>query len=312
MISETFKLNDGHSMPALGLGTASDDNVEQVTYTAIKNGYRHIDTAFIYQSEKAIGKGIQRAISDGLVTREELFVTTKVWPTFHDRVSESLDASLADLGLEYVDLLLLHWPAAMDYDASNKHAYETRFTDANDWIATYVLMEAEKAAGRTKSIGVCNVSETNLKKLLKQAKTVPAVNQFEIHPYLPQKQEVAFNESLGILVTAYSPLGSSTGQVRLHENAVVEEIAKKHGTATASVLVNWHVSQGRAVLPKTTSEVRVKSNAQKVHLDEDDLKRLDKIWETIGTHRAIGLAWMDKDGDHLGYPEDDVEFVWSK
>ncbi|KAG5370321.1 D-galacturonate reductase [Yarrowia sp. C11] len=310
IITETFKLNDGRSIPALGLGTASDANVEEVTYAAIKDGYKHIDTAYIYKSEEAIGKGIKRAIADGLITREELFVTTKVWPTFHGRVKESLDYSLKDLGLDYVDLLLVHWPAALHPDPKDRHAYVPKntdgsphYTDDNDWIGIYQDLEKEQAAGRTKSIGVSNVSEKYLKELLKRAKTVPAVNQFENHPYLPQKKEIEFNKKHGILVTAYSPLGSSNGKIKLHENPVVAEIAKKHNSTTGSVLINWHISQGRSVIPKTRSVERVEANAQKVDLDADDLAKLDKIWEATGTQRAIGLDWLDKAGDNLGYED---------
>lgn len=126
-----------------------------------------------------------------------------------------------------------------------------RYSDSlDDWITTYKQIEEEKLSGRTKSIGVSNVSEVYLKRLLDQVKTVPAVNQFEIHPYLPQKKEIEFNEKHGILVTAFSPLGSSTGALKLHENPIAVEIAQKHNTSTGSVLINWHVSQKRAVLPR--------------------------------------------------------------
>ncbi|KAG5355155.1 D-arabinose dehydrogenase [NAD(P)+] heavy chain [Yarrowia sp. B02] len=310
IITKTFTLNDGKKIPALGLGTASDANVEEVTYAAIKDGYRHIDTAYIYKSEKAIGNAIKKAIADGLVSREELFVTTKVWPTFHGRVKESLDYSLGDLGLDYVDLLLVHWPAALHPDENDRHAYvpknadgSAKYTDDNDWIQIFIDLEKEKNAGRVKSIGVSNASEKYLKELFKRTKIVPAVNQFENHPYLPQKKEIEFNEKHGILVTAYSPLGSSSGKIKLHENPVVVEIAKKHNATTGSVLINWHIAQGRSVIPKTRSVERVKANAELVELDKDDLAKLDAIWEQTGTQRAIGLDWLDKAGDNLGFAD---------
>lgn len=310
IITEKLKLNDGREIPALGLGTASDANVEEVTYAAIKDGYRHIDTAYIYKSEQAIGRGIKKAIDEGLVKREDLWITTKVWPTFHGRVKESLDYSLKDLGLDYVDLLLVHWPAALHPDPNDRHAYvpknadgKPHYNDNNDWIAIYEELEKEQAGGRAKSIGVSNVSEKYLKELLKRVKVRPAVNQFENHPYLPQKKEVEYNEKEGILVTAYSPLGSSAGKIKLHENPVVKEIADKHKTTTGSVLINWHISQGRSVIPKTRSVERVKENAQKVDLDKDDLEKLDTIYKNGGTQRAIGLEWLDKAGDNLGFSD---------
>ncbi|KAG5362272.1 D-galacturonate reductase [Yarrowia sp. C11] len=315
VITDSFKLNDGHSIPALGLGTASDANVAEVTYTAIKCGYRHIDTAFIYGSELEVGKGIKKAISEGLVKREDLFITTKVWPTYYNRVSESLDYSLKQLDMDYVDLLLVHWPVSLLHDPKDPIAIRPvnedgsiKYTEStDDWITTYQQIELEQQAGRTKSIGVSNVSETYLKRLLKQTKTVPAVNQFENHPWLPQKKEIDFNEKLGIRVSAFSPLGSSTGDLNLHADPTVVQIAHKHQTTTGSVLINWHVSQGRVVLPKTRSNERVVANGVKVDLDQEDLDNLDNIWLKTGTQRAIGLRWLDKTGDYLGYDADDIE-----
>lgn len=294
-------------MPALGLGTFQNDACEQVVYDAIKAGYRHIDTAFIYRTEAAVGNAVSRAISEGLVTREELWITTKVWPTFHDRVSESVDKSLALLKTDYIDLLLVHWPVALNYDVNDDYVFlpktandEIDIADGDDWIGFYNQLEHEHVtSGRVKSIGVSNVSAVYLDKLLPKVSIVPAVNQFENHPLLPQKAEISANLTHGIQITAFSPLGSGQGVINLHENPVVVDLAEKYQTSTASILINWHIGQGRSVIPKTANSERVISNATKVDIEAEDLAKIDAISEEFGTHRTVPFHLFKS--DCLGY-----------
>lgn len=306
-----FTLNDGRQIPALGFGTYDNSNCEDVVYEAIKVGYRHIDTAFIYKTEEAIGNAVRRAISEGLVTREELWITTKIWPTFHDRVSEGLDKSLKLLGMDYVDLLLIHWPVALEGDLENDYAFmpadehgNTLYGNNDDWVSFYLKLEQEHKNGRAKSIGVSNVSAKYLPELLEKASIIPAINQFEVHPKLPQKKEIEANESRGISVTAFSPLGSSQGLFNLHENPVVLEIADKHQATTGSVLINWHIKQGRSVIPKTQTVERVAANAAFVNLDSEDLLRIDNIAAEFGLHRTVDFGPLGSRGDKLGYSDE--------
>lgn len=300
-------LNDGRKMPALGLGTFQNDSCEQVVYDAIKAGYRHIDTAFIYRTEAAVGNAITRAISEGLVTREELWITTKVWPTFHDRVSQSVDKSLALLQTSYIDLLLVHWPVALNYDVNDDYVFlpktandEIDIAEGDDWVSFYKQLEVEhKTTNRVKSIGVSNVSAVYLEKLLPEVSIVPAVNQFENHPLLPQKEEIKANLTKGIQITAFSPLGSGQGVINLHDNPVIVELAEKYQTTTASILINWHICQGRSVIPKTANSERVVANATKVDIQAEDLAKIDAISAEFGTHRTVPFHLFKK--DCLGY-----------
>lgn len=306
LTTATITLNDGRAMPVLGLGTFQNDACESVVYEAIKAGYRHIDTAFIYQTEAAVGNAITRAISEGLVTREELWITTKVWPTFHDRVSQSVDKSLALLKTSYIDLLLVHWPVALNYDTSDDYLFLPKKADdsidiaeGDDWVSFYKQIEAEQQTGRVKSIGVSNVSAVYLEKLLEKASVIPAINQFENHPLLPQKEEIAANLKHGIQITAFSPLGSGQGTINLHENPTIVSLADKYDTTTASILINWHVCQGRTVIPKTSNSERVVSNAAKIDIADEDLALIDAISAKEGTHRTVPFHLFK--ADCLGY-----------
>ncbi|VBB85226.1 Protein of aldo/keto reductase family [Yarrowia lipolytica] len=307
LTTSTITLNDGRAMPALGLGTFQNDACEQVVYDAIKAGYRHIDTAFIYRTEEAVGNAVERAIFDGIVARSDLWITTKVWPTYHDRVPQSVDKSLALLKTDYIDLLLVHWPVALNGDPNDDYSFlpkredgEIDITEGDDWISFYKQLETEQKTGRVKSIGVSNVSSVYLERLLEHASVIPAVNQFENHPLLPQKDQIEANLKQGIQITAYSPLGSGQGVINLHENPTIVELAEKYNTSTASILINWHICQGRSVIPKTANSLRVVSNAVKVEISAQDLAKIDAISAEHGTHRTVPFHLFKK--DCLGYP----------
>lgn len=278
-------------MPALGLGTWKADPGQvaaAVEHALVKVGIRHIDGAYYYENEKEVGQGLKRAFEAG-IKREDIFITTKVWPTHHNRVEESLDHSLKDLGLDYVDLVLVHWPFGMipnknhhliPQNDDGTYNHDPSFDIHENWRQ----FEAVYAKGKTKAIGVSNYSIPSLEKLLSQAKVVPVCNQIELHPLLPQHDLVKYCESKGIVITAWSPLALL--DKRLHESDVVKAISKKHNTNSVIVCISWHISSGRAVIPKSVKLERVESNAQVVDLDKEDIAALDNLWKTTGIVRT--------------------------
>eukprot|EP00297_Palpitomonas_bilix_P024233 CAMPEP_0113882486 /NCGR_PEP_ID=MMETSP0780_2-20120614/8990_1 /TAXON_ID=652834 /ORGANISM="Palpitomonas bilix" /LENGTH=314 /DNA_ID=CAMNT_0000869523 /DNA_START=29 /DNA_END=970 /DNA_ORIENTATION=- /assembly_acc=CAM_ASM_000599 len=271
-----LKLNSGHSVPALGLGTWQSDTgaVKAAVKEAIKYGYRHIDAAWAYGNEGEVGEGIAECIKEGLVKREDLFVTTKLWNTFHevDRVPLALNESLAALKLDYIDLFLMHWPRSVREGAPNPVPPE--FIQDIDYVDTYKAMEKLLATGKVKSIGVSNFSIAKIERILEECDIVPAMNQVEMHPLHAQPTLLQYCSRNRICLTAYSPLGAPTRPARLikddHpvllENKVIEAIAKKYDATSAQVVLKWGVQRGCAVIPKSTTKERIASNFDAVNL----------------------------------------------
>ena len=208
---------------------------------ALKTGYRHIDGALCYGNEKEVGAGLKAGFDSG-IKREDVFVTTKLWSTHHRDVEKAIDTSLADLGLDYVDLYLIHWPVAMNQngnhplfpklpDGSRDIDHDRKHTD------TWKDMEKLLETGKTKAVGVCNYSAKYLQELLDIATTKPTVNQIENHPLLPQEEILELAKANGILVTAYSPLGSADSPLLKDEDVV--RIAEKHSVEPANVLIGY-------------------------------------------------------------------------
>ncbi|MGW7096893.1 aldo/keto reductase [Streptomyces sp. NPDC054874] len=250
----SITLNNGLDMPQLGFGVwqVPDDEAEKAVTTAIETGYRSIDTAAIYENETGTGK----AIAAAGVSRDELFVTTKLWNSEqgHDRALRAFDASLDKLGLDYVDLYLIHWPVPA------KDAY----------TETYKVLEKILADGRAKAIGVSNFHPEHLKRLLAETSVVPAVNQVELHPQLQQGELRAFHAEHGIATEAWSPLGQGKG---LLEVPTVVAIAQKHGRTPAQAVLRWHLQTGNIAIPKSVTPSRIKENLDVFgfELDADDL-----------------------------------------
>ncbi|MFI7286229.1 aldo/keto reductase [Streptomyces anulatus] len=250
----SITLNNGLDMPQLGFGVwqVPDDEAEKAVATAIETGYRSIDTAAIYANETGTGK----AVAASGVARDELFVTTKLWNSEqgHDSTLRAFDASLDKLGLDYVDLYLIHWPVPA------KDAY----TD------TYKAFEKILADGRAKAIGVSNFHPEHLKRLFAETSVVPAVNQIELHPQLQQAESRAFHADHGIATEAWSPLGQGKG---LLEVPTVVAIAQKHGRTPAQAVLRWHLQTGNIVIPKSVTPSRIKENLDVFgfELDADDL-----------------------------------------
>lgn len=301
-----LKLNTGATIPALGLGTWQSKPGEvaaAVEHALVHSHYRHVDAAYVYQNEGEVGQGIKKALDAGAISREKLFVTTKVFPSFHNKVEESLNESLKNLGLDYVDLFLVHWPIGFNPNG-NDPLFPTKsdgtldYDDSFDLVKMYKDLEKEYKSGRVKAIGICNASIKTLEYLLPKIDVVPAVNQIELHPYLPQNDLVKFCESRGILIEAYSPLGSAGGPL-LKEPEIIE-LAKKHKTEPATILISYHLSSGRVVLPKSVNPKRIDSNAQFVKLSKEDLEELASIEEKRGIHRYNRPEWAD---GRLGFPD---------
>ncbi|KAK6384352.1 hypothetical protein LTS17_001915 [Exophiala oligosperma] len=269
----SFKLSNGNSIPGIGLGTwlAPPGEVGEAVVAALKEGYRHIDCALIYKNEAEVGQGIKRSG----VPREEIFITSKLWNTFHPNAAESLRRSLEDLGTDYLDL----------YNGSNEllpvNPDGSRSVDRGwDMSKTWAQMEEILASGKVKAIGVCNWSVPYLEELKKTWRVKPVVNQVELHPSLPQHELVQWCKKEGILVEAYSPLGGSGAPIA--SDSEIVRIAKKHDVAPANILISFHVNQGVVPLVKSTSPSRLKSNFQIVNLDDEDLKTLNEFSKQPG------------------------------
>lgn len=253
MAIPSIPLNDGHSIPQLGLGVykVEDAHAANLVAGAIESGYRHIDTAALYVNERGVGTGIR---ASG-VSRDELFITTKVWDDDHgfEATLRAFDASLDRLGLDYVDLYLIHWPVP------SKDLY----------VETWRALEWLRAEKRARSIGVSNFHPEHIQRLLDEHDVVPAVNQIELHPLLPQAEVRAWDAAHGIVTESWSPLARG----RLLDDPVLSAIAAKHAATVAQVVIRWHIQLGVVVIPKSNSIERVRSNAHvfDFELDEHDL-----------------------------------------
>jgi len=272
-------LNNGLKMPAIGLGCFSGTTPEEQAkcqawvLTALQNGYRHLDTAYGYHTEKYVGA----AVRESGIPREEIFITTKLTSTHHSRVAAALEESLERAGVDYFDLYLMHWPMAFHYRTDGSGPKRPDGTwDLDDectFSQTWADMEKLMGTGKVRAIGVSNFSIKNLEILLKTATIVPAVNQVELHPLLAQNDLVKYCKEKGIMLTAYSP----TGYAQVSEHPEVVKIAAKHGVSSPQVSLAWHVQRGYTACPKSTNSERQKANLNLPTLDEEDVKILNSL-----------------------------------
>ena len=288
---KTLQFKNGDHLPILGLGTwkSKPGEVRQAVYWAIEAGYRNIDCAAIYQNEREVGQGIADAIGDGLVKRQDLFITSKLWNDSHrhDDVKPALEKTLTDLRLDYLDLYLIHWPIAFKRGVSFATLREEFYTYQDVPLAqTWEGMQDQKMSALTRHIGVSNFNQKKLKEILDLGGEKPEMNQIELHPFLPQQPLVDFCKANDLLVTAYSPLGSPDSRAERHkndpkllENPVVQEIASKHGASIGQVLIAWSIARDIAVIPKSINQGRIIDNLKSADLvlDEQDMKSLSEI-----------------------------------
>lgn len=281
--SKTYTLNTGARIPAVGLGTwqSAPNEVEKAVEYALRAGYRHIDTALAYQNEAEVGRGIKNSG----VPREEIWITTKLDNPWHKRVQEGIDSSLKSLGVDYVDLYLMHWPSSTDPDDLKKHYPDWNF------VKTWEEMQKLPATGKVKNIGVSNFGIKNLEILLNDptCKIVPAVNQIELHPNNPSPKLVAYNTSKGIHSTGYSCLGSTNSP--LYKDKTLLSMAEVKGKTPQQVLLAWGLQKGWSVIPKSVNKERIEKNWELDgwELTPEEIKKLDGLPDRF---KVCGDAWL--------------------
>jgi 2,5-diketo-D-gluconate reductase A len=242
MTVPSLQLNDGHSIPQLGFGVflVDPDEAERIVSDALEVGYRHIDTAAAYGNEKGVG----RAIEKSGIPRDELFITTKLWNSDQgtQSVVDAMELSLEKLGMDYVDLYLIHWPRP----------------DLDRYLDTWLTFEQLKADAKTHSIGVSNFHRAHLEKVIAGSSTVPAVDQLELHPAFAQRDLRAYGAEIGMHIEAWGPLGQ--GKYDLFGEQAVQDAAAAHGVTPAQAVIRWHLQNGIIVFPKTNSRERMAEN----------------------------------------------------
>lgn len=259
------KLNNGVEIPYLGLGTfqITGKKVYEAISYALEIGYRHFDSAKFYQNEKEVGEVIREAIDKGLVSREEIFITTKLWNDDHGYkpTAQAFHQSLNDLGLEYIDLYLIHWPASgLRYES---------------WKAMEKIVEE----GQCRAIGVSNYTIRHLEELLEKASMVPVINQVEFSPYLYQKNLLEYCNSKSIMLESYAPL---TRGEKLTDSKLVK-VATKYSKSPAQILIRWCLEHGIVVIPKSEKKLRIQENANvfDFSISIEDMAELDSLNENL-------------------------------
>lgn len=254
-----IKLNDGQLIPQIGLGVykIAGESAEPLILNAFEAGYRRIDTAAFYGNEPEVGAAVRNS---GL-QREEIFVTTKVWKDDHgyDRALEAIDESLARLNIEYIDMVLIHWPSPA----------------LNKFVDTWAAFQKAKESGKVRGIGVSNFQPAHLDQLLAARGIVPAINQIELHPGLQQAELRAYNAAHEILTEAWSPLARG----RFNDSPVIEQLTAKHQRSATQVIVRWHLQLGNLIIPKTATPARLAGNISvfDFELDAEDMSAIASL-----------------------------------
>ncbi|WP_255546276.1 aldo/keto reductase [Glaciihabitans sp. dw_435] len=278
-MTDFLTLNNGVQMPALGLGVfqSSKDDTASAVESALRTGYRHIDTAAAYYNEREVGEGIRASGVD----RDEIFIETKVWISQYgyDETLHAFDVSAAKLGVDRIDLLILHQPAPWQFEIT---------------LEAYRALETLLADGKVRSIGVSNFRPVHLDHLFENSTVVPAVNQIELHPYFTQKETQRADASHGIITQAWSPIGginvfpgyNNEGAKNPLHDPTIEAIATAHGKSAAQVMIRWHLQQGRSAIPKSVRPERIAENFAvfDFELSDAELEAIDGL--DVGIRRG--------------------------
>jgi len=306
-----IKFYNGREIPLVGLGTwkSGPDVIRQTVKEAVYAGYRHLDCAWMYQNEQEVGKAIHELFSEGVVKREELFITSKLWNTFHSksRVQIGLKETLKALGLAFIDLFLIHWPVGYkEGDDPLPKDDNGKFIPSDiDFIETWKAMEDLVREGLCRNIGVSNFNIKQVQRILDEGDLKPVVLQVECHPYLNQSELVDFCHNNGIVLTAYSPLGSpdrtwaTDDDPKVLEDPVLKSIAEKYGKSPAQIALKFQVQRNVVVIPKSSTPARIKENAALFDftLSNEDMKAITDLNRNF---RAVHVPWMNV-GPHFPF-----------
>jgi len=285
-LGKTITLRTNAIVPQIGLGTwlSKPREVENAVEIAIRNGYRHLDLARIYENQHEVGAALKKVIPS-VVKREDLWITSKLWNSAHQEAEayKELDETLSQVGTDYLDLYLIHWPVAFQpgrglFPKSSPDAKEVDLDTETSLTETWKTLIKLQKTGKVKNIGVSNFTIEHIEALIKSTGVVPSVNQIEAHPLLPQDDLVAYCKEKNIHITAYSPLGNNlVGKPKLTDYPEIQEIADKLNATPAQVLIAWGAYRGYTVIPKSVQEERIISNFKQIELSKADYDKVTAV-----------------------------------